>query len=203
VKRIAWALVVVGILRAAAADAPPRATVERLHEVLLDVLKHADALGFRGRFDRLAAPIRDAFDLDSMAEGSLGGQWRKLSDAERARWRELFAQFTIANYAANFDRWSNQRFDVIGEEAGTSGTTLVRTRVKSADHEDVDLTYRLRQADGGWKIVDVYLNGTVSELALRRADFTAALDRQGFAKLESTVRARVDDLAAGRGKRAR
>ena len=47
----------------------------------------------------------------------------------------------------------------------------------------------------------MYLKGTVSELALRRADFTAVLDREGFAKLESTVRARLDDLAAGRGKR--
>jgi phospholipid transport system substrate-binding protein len=188
-------------LRAAAADTSARATVERFHEVLLEVLKNADALGYRGRFERFAPAIADAFDLDFMAERSLGGQWQKLSDAERTRWRELFGQFTTANYAANFDRWSNQRFEVLAVEAGTSDTTLVRTRVISSDHEDVDLTYRVRQAGGGWKIVDVYLKGTVSELALRRADFTAVLDRQGFATLESTVRARLDDLAAGRGRR--
>jgi phospholipid transport system substrate-binding protein len=200
VKRIVCALVVASVVRAAAADTP-RATVERLDEVLLDVLKQADALGYRGRFERLAAPITDAFDLDFMAERSLGSEWQKLSDPERTRWRELFRQFTIANYAANFDRWADQRFEILGEEAGTSDTRAVRTRVRSSDHEDVDLTYRLRQTDAGWKIVDVYLKGTVSELALRRADFTAVLDREGFAKLASTVRARLDDLAAGRGKR--
>ena len=199
-KRIVCALVVASVVRAAAADTP-RATVERLDQVLLDVLKQADALGYRGRFERLAAPITDAFDLDFMAERSLGGQWQKLSEPERTRWRELFRQFTIANYAANFDRWADQRFEILGEEAGTSDTRAVRTRVRSSDHDDVDLTYRLRQMNAGWKIVDVYLKGTVSELALRRADFTAVLDRQGFAKLESTVRARLDDLAAGRGKR--
>jgi len=200
VKRIVCALVVASVVRAAAADTP-RATVERLDQVLLDVLKQADALGYRGRFERLAAPITDAFDLDFMAERSLGGEWQKLSEPERTRWRELFRQFTIANYAANFDRWADQRFEILGEEAGTSDTRAVRTRVRSSDHDDVDLTYRLRQMNAGWKIVDVYLKGTVSELALRRADFTAVLDRQGFAKLESTVRARLDDLAAGRGKR--
>ena len=199
-KRIVCALVVASVVRAAAADTP-RATVERLDQVLLDVLKQADALGYRGRFERLAAPITDAFDLDFMAERSLGGEWQKLSEPERTRWRELFRQFTIANYAANFDRWADQRFEILGEEAGTSDTRAVRTRVRSSDHDDVDLTYRLRQTDAGWKIVDVYLKGTVSELALRRADFTAVLDRQGFAKLASTVRARLDDLAAGRGKR--
>jgi len=200
VKRVVCALVVASVLRAAAADTP-RATVERLDQVLLDVLKQADALGYRGRFERLAAPITDAFDLDFMAERSLGSEWQKLSDPERTRWRELFRQFTIANYAANFDRGADQRFEILGEEAGTGDTRAVRTRVRSSDHDDVDLTYRLRQTDAGWKIVDVYLKGTVSELALRRADFTAVLDRQGFAKLESSVRARLDDLAAGRGKR--
>ena len=199
-KRVVCALVVASVLRAAAADTP-RATVERLDQVLLDVLKQADALGYRGRFERLAAPITDAFDLDFMAERSLGSEWQKLSDPERTRWRELFRQFTIANYAANFDRGADQRFEILGEEAGTGDTRAVRTRVRSSDHDDVDLTYRLRQTDAGWKIVDVYLKGTVSELALRRADFTAVLDRQGFAKLESSVRARLDDLAAGRGKR--
>jgi len=200
VKPIVCALVVVSAFRAAAAGTP-RATVERFDEALLDVLKQADALGYRGRFDRLAVPVTDAFDLDLMAERSLGGAWQKLSEPERARWRELFRQFTIANYAANFDRWSDQRFEVVGEDAGTSDTRAVRTRVRSSDNEDVDLTYRLRQTAAGWKIVDVYLKGTVSELALRRADFTAVLDRGGFAKLESMVRARLDDLAAGRGKR--
>jgi phospholipid transport system substrate-binding protein len=200
VKRIVCALVVVSAFRAAAAGTP-RATVERFDEALLDVLKQADALGYRGRFDRLAVPVTDAFDLDLMAERSLGGAWQKLSEPERARWRELFRQFTIANYAANFDRWSDQRFEVVGEDAGTSDTRAVRTRVRSSDNENVDLTYRLRQTAAGWKIVDVYLKGTVSELALRRADFTAVLDRGGFAKLESMVRARLDDLAAGRGKR--
>ena len=199
-KRIVCALVVVSAFRAAAAGTP-RATVERFDEALLDVLKQADALGYRGRFDRLAVPVTDAFDLDLMAERSLGGAWQKLSEPERARWRELFRQFTIANYAANFDRWSDQRFEVVGEDAGTSDTRAVRTRVRSSDNENVDLTYRLRQTAAGWKIVDVYLKGTVSELALRRADFTAVLDRGGFAKLESMVRARLDDLAAGRGKR--
>jgi len=199
-KRIVCGMVILSVLGAAAGNTP-RASVERLQEALLDVLKHGDALGYRGRFDRLAAPITDAFDLDFMAERSLGGEWQKLSDAERTRWRELFRQFTIANYAANFDHWSDQRFEILGEDVGTSDTTLVRTRVRSSDHDDVDLSYRLRQTDAGWKIVDVYLKGTVSELALRRADFAAVLDREGFEKLESTVRARLDDLAAGRGKR--
>jgi phospholipid transport system substrate-binding protein len=189
------------VLRAAAAGTSARATVERLHDVLLDVLKNADALGYRGRFERFAPAIADAFDLEFMAERSLGGQWLKLSDAVRTRWRELFRPI--------HDRELRGQLRSLVEPAlrghcggGRDERHDARPhQSQELDHEDVDLTYRLRRAGDGWKIVDVYLKGTVSELALRRADFTSVLDREGYATLESTVRARLEDLAAGRGKR--
>jgi phospholipid transport system substrate-binding protein len=33
--------------------------------------------------------------------------------------------------------------------------------------------------DGNWRIIDVYLSGTVSELASRRSEFAAVLQRDG------------------------
>ena len=41
------------------------------------------------------------------------------------------------------------------------------------------------------RIIDVYMNGTVSEIALRRSEFSAVLERDGFdallAELESKI----------------
>src|SRR5262249_5660906 len=121
--------------------------------------------------------------------------------ADRARWRELFGEFTVANYAANFDRFTGQRFDVLGEEASANDTTLVKTKVISPGTEDVDLTYRLQNMSGAWKIVDVYLECTVSELALRRSDYSAVFEGDGFAALTTVLRGKITDLAAGRAKR--
>jgi phospholipid transport system substrate-binding protein len=64
--------------------------------------------------------------------------------------------------------------------------------------EDVELTYRLRKEGDTWKIVDIYQKGTVSELALRRSEYSAVLKRDGFEALLKTVDAKTADYASGK-----
>jgi phospholipid transport system substrate-binding protein len=181
-------------------ERPATQTVVRLNSTLLDVLQHAEALGYQGRVERLTPVMRETFDIDFMAEKSLGQHWNSLSGTEKRTWLDLFREFTIANYAGNFDHWAGQRFDVLGEEPSTRGTVLVRTRVIDPRGDNVDITYRVHDA-GGWKIADVYLKGTVSEVAMRRADYTSVIERSGFPVLVDTIRDKIADLAAGRSKR--
>ncbi len=198
---VAAVVALVGIGRAQSDG--PTAVVQRLDDTLLSTLKDGPSLGYEGRYRRLEPVMKTTFDLDVMAEKSLGQSWKKLTPADRARWRELFANFTIANYAANFDRFSGQTFKIAGEESSVDDSRLVKTRVVSPGQEDVALTYRLQNAGEGWRIIDVYLKGTVSELALRRSDFASTLERDGFEALAAAVRGKIADLAAGRAKRDR
>jgi phospholipid transport system substrate-binding protein len=184
-----------------AEDSPATKTVARLNAALLDALEHAETLGYQGRFQRLAPVVADVFDVDFMAEKSLGAYWKKLEDADRARWMAAFREYTVANYAGQLNHFSGQSFQLLGEEPGASDTTVVHTKLVDPGGEDVDLNYRLRETDGRWRIVDVYLKGTVSELALRRSDYTSVLAREGFAALLTSLRGKIDDLAAGRAKR--
>ena len=181
----------------------PREVVGAFNAVLLGVLKHGDALGYQGRFDRLKPVMQDTFDLAFMAERSLALRWKSLSETDRARWIAVFGDFTIANFAANFDRYTGQTFELLGEEAAASGTRLVRTRVVTPGAGNVAFAYRLRAVGDRWAIVDVYLKGTVSELALRRSEYASALERQSFDALLAMIRGKIDDLAAGRGRRER
>ena len=68
------------------------------------------------------------------------------------------------------------------------------TKIVVPDDEDVHLNYRLRQVDGEWRIIDIYLNGTISELALRRSEYSSVLKREGFEKLLTTLNDKVDEL---------
>ncbi len=47
-------------------------------------------------------------------------------------------------------------------------------------------------------IIDVYLNGTISELALRRSEYSSLIQREGFAALLTALDQRIDDLASGK-----
>jgi phospholipid transport system substrate-binding protein len=174
----------------------PSATIDTLHVALLGIMKNADELGYQGRFDRLAPVLPDVFDLAFMAEKSIGRYWKKANDAERARLVKTFGDFTTANYAGNFDGYSGQKFETLGEEDSTHGTKLVRTQLLDPDGEATQLNYRVRQVDGGWKIIDIYLNGTVSELALRRSEYSSMIKREGFDSLIVALNDKITDLAA-------
>lgn len=183
----------------ARAEETPATVVDQLHGQMIEVMKDAQKLGFQGRFDRLEPALQAAYDLPYMAEKAIGRHWAILDEAQRARWVKAFSRSTIATYAGRITAYSGQRFERLGDDPAPADTTLVRTRLFDPGHEDVDLNYRLRKGPAGWRIIDVYMQGTVSELALRRSDYTAVLDRQGFDALLATAEAKVADAAAGRG----
>jgi phospholipid transport system substrate-binding protein len=47
-----------------------------------------------------------------------------------------------------------------------------------------------------WQIADVYLNGTISELAIRRSEFASILQRQGVDGLIAELNRKADLLSA-------
>jgi phospholipid transport system substrate-binding protein len=176
------------------ADAAAVQVVERLHETLLGVMKEATALGYDGRYERLAPVIRELFDLPFMAEKSVGRHWKTATEQNQRDLVETFSRFTVANFAGRFDGFSGQSFRTLGVEPSTHGTVLVRTRLDEPSDEGVALDYRLRPVDGGWRIVDIYLNGTVSELALRRSEYSALIQREGFQALLAKLGERIQGL---------
>jgi phospholipid transport system substrate-binding protein len=185
----------------AAGESPPATQViERLNATLLETLKDAEKLGFDGRLAKLTPAVEAAFDVEFMAEKSIGKHWKSLSDADKARWVALFKEFTAANYAGNLKKYSGQRFEVSGEEPSQNDTTVVRSMIIDPGSENTEMNYRMHQTPAGPKVVDVYLKGTVSELALRRSDFTSVLERDGFEGLVTTIGGKIGDLAVGRAK---
>ena len=114
---------------------------------------------------------------------------------ERERLVGTFKRFSVSNYAGNFDSFNGETFETQDVVESTHGTKLVRTRLLAGDGEVVQLNYRLRPVDGQWKIIDVYLNGTVSELALRRSEYSSLIKREGFDSLLVALDEKIAVLA--------
>jgi phospholipid transport system substrate-binding protein len=181
--------------RAAAEGGDPAVqTVRAFYDSLLAVMKRAKELGVRGRYDRLAAPIRAAFDLAAMTRIAVGPDWSAIPPEAQTALVDGFTRLTIATYANRFDGYSGERFEVEpGSEARTTGR-IVRTRLIQSNGEPIALNYLLRDAGGSWKIVDVYLTATISELATRRSEFAAILKSGGPSSLIDSLRQKTDAL---------
>ena len=171
-------------------------SVEKLHAALLEIMRSAGELGYAGRFERISPAVAETFDLPFMASKSMGRHWKKLPETDQQRWLETFTRHISANYAGQFTAFSGEAFETLGEETATRDTRVVRTRLTRPNDEAVQLNYRLREVDGEWRIIDIYLNGTVSELALRRSEYSSVLKREGFEKLLETIDEKVKELAS-------
>jgi phospholipid transport system substrate-binding protein len=184
-----------GTASAAMGDAP-RPVVEVFYKTLVEVMQQAGTLGFDGRYKRLQPAIESAFNLPLMMRLAIGPQWNSLPVAQQRRLVEAFRRFTIATYASRFDGYEGERFEVRAEKPGvTGGGTMIETRLVPPKGDAVELNYLLRQEEGRWQIIDVFLSGTISELATRRAEFTSVLRRDGAEGLAGMLERKVAELA--------
>jgi phospholipid transport system substrate-binding protein len=181
---------------ASAADVEAaRKPIEALYAVLVECLKNADALGLEGRRAKIAPAVEAGYDLPFMAEKILGRHWRALAEADRTRWTKTFGSLTVATYAEQMTGFTGQVFEVLKVEPSQRGTAVVYSQVLTPNEAPIAINYRMRPDGESWRIIDVYLNGTVSELALRRSEYAAVLQRDGFEKLVASI---DDKIKAGK-----
>ncbi|HYW03996.1 MAG TPA: ABC transporter substrate-binding protein [Gammaproteobacteria bacterium] len=182
-----------GAASPAAADAQgdsPAATIKYLHASLIEVMKHAKQLGYDGRYRKLKPVIEQTHDLAYLARLTLGSHWDKLDSDQQSRFVTAFRQLTIATYAARFDGYSGEAFRFDGSRQAGSGQSVVRSTLVQSDGGNVNFDYVLHRTDGQWKIINIVVNG-VSDLAMKRAQYTDLLQRKGFPALLKTIHKRI------------
>jgi phospholipid transport system substrate-binding protein len=160
-------------------------------------MKQAKQLGIKGRYNKLAPVLGNAYDLPLMSRIAVGQSWAALSPAEQQSIVAAFTRMTTATYASRFDDFAGEQFEVLQTADQPNGDKIVKTRIVQSDGAVVQLNYLMRNVGGAWKIIDVYLNGTISELASRRAEFGSILKSGGPNALVSALTKQGDKLLAG------
>lgn len=174
-----------------AANDPAAVKVGQFYNVLLASMKQGKQLGFSGRVQKLTPAVESAFNLPYMTFLVTGPAWNSMSAADKASIQAAFTRYTVASYAHNFDSFDGQKL-IIDPAVQTRGLDkLVKTQITSTGDSPVNLSYRLRQSGGAWKIIDVNYN-SISQLTTQRSDFSSALQSGGAKALV----AKLDGLTA-------
>lgn len=171
------------------------AVVERLQRALIEMMRNSGELGYTGRRDQIAPVIEASFDLPFMARKSAGRHWKSLTDMEREQLLSAFRRLSVAIYAARFNSYAGERFEVLAEELAAHDTKLVRTQLVTNTRR-VKLDYRLHDSEGQWRIFDVVLDGSVSELALQRSQYSSLIQRRGFDGLLDALEGKISENEA-------
>jgi len=176
-----------------AAAAGPSDVIRSFYTQLLDTMRHAAELGSKGRYQRLEAAVFSTFDVPFMARLSIGPQWASLTPDQKKQATHAYGRYVTAVYATRFDGYSGERFEVLGEQKVRRGT-IVKSQIVKSDGEPVAVNYMVHDNLAGYQIRDVYLSGTISELATRRSEFSTLLRNGGIDGLITALNKKADDL---------
>ena len=176
-----------------ATAAGPSDTVRQFYGALLETMQQAKQLGPRGRFQKLEPAVQHAFDLPFMARLSIGSAWTGLNPEQKRRASQAYGRYATAIYASRFDGYAGEKFEIIGEQKVRRGT-IVNSRIVKSDGEPVAINNLVHDNMVGYQIRDVYLSGTISELATRRSEFASILQSGGIDGLIAALNKKADDL---------
>ncbi len=192
--RVLVILLFAGLLMPARAIADAEHPVERVNAALLHVMRNANELGYKGRYDALLPVLNEAFNFPAMARVSLRKHWKSLSPEKRARFTRAFTDFSVANFANRFDAYDGERFQINGTQEHRK-LLVVDNRLVRPSGEVIPINYVVREFDGRWRIIDVRLDAKFSQLAMQRTEFSAIMASGGFETLIATLERKVADFA--------
>jgi phospholipid transport system substrate-binding protein len=168
------------------------AVIDTLDHALLNVMKDAAKLGYQGRYGALEPVIERTFNVPLMTQLIVGPAWTSWTPDQRDAMSDAFRRFITATYARRFDGYSGEDFVIDGARDGPNGT-IILTRLTRPHDPAVSINYLLRDNGAGVpQVVDVYLTGTISELATRHSEFGAVLQHEGYAGLLAELEKKAD-----------
>lgn len=171
------------------------AHIQSYYQQLMPTIQEAGRLTVRERDKRFTPAITSAFDLATMTRLAVGPAWSAFSASQQSAVRDAFAHFIVADYASQIKDYSGESFVVepqtVPEPRG--GGEIVKTKLLQPGGRTVSINYLVR----GGRVIDVYLNGTISDLATRRDEFASIIASGGADALIKRLRDRTQKLLGG------
>ena len=168
--------------------------VTSLHQALNQLNSYADRAS---AYDDLLPIVTSTHDIDYIARFTLHRSWTDLSPGEQADFTKRFEALSVWLYIDRF----------IGTDSvqlSTDSMTAVRTpsirgnRAQvstfiTTDSKEIPLEYSLQQTEDEWRIVNIVADG-VSDLALRRSEYTSLIQDSDFEGLITHLDQQIVDL---------
>ncbi len=171
-----------------------RKPVDRLNETLIDAMKGAKQLGYPGRYKLIEPVVKDTFEFEAVSQIALGGHWKKLDKQQKTAFMAKLIDLSIATYAAQFNSYAGEAFKFEGGQDIKNGRLLLRYNFTAPKEKPIKFEYIVGELNGQWQIINIIVDG-ISDLALKKAQYTSVIDREGFDSLLNKLSQKITDYA--------
>jgi phospholipid transport system substrate-binding protein len=141
------------------------------------------------RIERLKEVLNPIFDYDEMAKRALGAHWRRRTPAEQDEFVKLFRDFLERIYSDKVNLYEGQKV-IFRRETIEKDFAEVESTVVNTKGEEISVVYRLRRADGKWKVYDALVEN-VSIINNYRSQFDHIISKYSFDELKRLLREKV------------
>lgn len=191
-KELAWSIFVVLMLVSPvhAEDRGASAIVKTFQASLLSAIKNAEKIGVKGRYDIIAPAIGNAFHLPLMAATATAPYWRASTSQQRKDLITAFHNMSATIVATLFNGYDGESFSVVRERRTRGPTVLVDTQISIPNDDPVNITYVAARIRDRWWLIDIIIEGGISEVKVRRNEYIALLKEGGLPRLTRELQAK-------------
>ena len=159
-------------------------TVIELQSILKKISRKDNSLFFQSTLKA----IKSLYDAEKMIQMILGDYWDIISEEEKEELTQVFEQYITSNYLKMFRNIENPNFKNINEKKIGKNYRLVKTFLVINKNENIEINYLLLKKKNNWRIFDVLLAGTVSEIATKKSEFSKHLENGGVKGLMKALK---------------
>lgn len=192
---IATALVIAGGGARQAVAAEPEETIAYFTDAVLEAMDGDQDLEIYDRYEIMYDAVGGAFDIEILSRATINRAfWTEWTPDQQADYGEMLHRYQSAVLADRFEPGSDISFVIDRTVDAPRGTKIVETRIIRPDEDDIGLDYRLVDRDGEWRVIDIYLDSKVSEVAMRRSEYSAVVRDKGYDALMEALESQIIDV---------
>ena len=115
--------------------------------------------------------IKNTYNAEKMIAKIIGDTWKKTNKKDQQEIVIIFQEYIAKNYFKRFKKIKNPIFDYKESKKISEKLMLIKT-ILVVDKEEVSINYLLIFDKNQWRIFDVLLAGSISEIATKKSEFS-------------------------------
>ncbi len=135
--------------------------------------------------------VEEVYDYKKMIKMIIGKKnWNALENQEQIDLALTFKDFIVFNYIKRFKNSDNITFEFIGTKEVGKNYKIGMTHLLIKD-EKIKINYLFYKIEDKWKIFDVLLEGAISEIATKKAEYSNFIRENGANMLSKSLKEKM------------
>ena len=157
----------------------PLQIVKNLHIGLKKVSNKKDLY----KYNDLISLIKNTYNAEKMIAKIIGDTWKKTTREDQEEIVNIFQEYIAKNYIKRFKKIKDPAFNYKKPKKIGEKLMLVKTDLVFDKNDVISINYLLLFDNNKWRIFDVLLAGSISEIATKKSEFSGFISDKTIAPL--------------------